>query len=229
MKILNLYAGLGGNRKSWTPHEITAVEIVPEIAEIYQELFPYDQVIIADVLQFVRVEDLGSYDFIWASPPCVTHSCATSFHVRHVPDLQSIHGLRIFFDYQIKNDYTKYTIENVQPFYKLPKEFQPTVIIGRHRFWSNFHIPKPLEPIADERIHHDMTLHKRTRSLYMRGSRKLLAEYHNFDLKILEGFTKTRKDKVLRNMTHWRIGEYILKCLENQKNLFSYLGAINER
>lgn len=32
MKILNLYCGIGGNRKSWgKDHDITAVEINPEI------------------------------------------------------------------------------------------------------------------------------------------------------------------------------------------------------
>ena len=38
MKILNLYCGIGGNRKFWTPkgenHEITAVENNPKIAKI---------------------------------------------------------------------------------------------------------------------------------------------------------------------------------------------------
>lgn len=32
MKILNLYAGIGGNRKLWgDEHEITAIEYKPEI------------------------------------------------------------------------------------------------------------------------------------------------------------------------------------------------------
>lgn len=36
MNILNLYAGIGGNRKLWgNNHNITAVEINPDIAEIY--------------------------------------------------------------------------------------------------------------------------------------------------------------------------------------------------
>lgn len=36
MKILNLYAGIGGNRKLWgDEHEITAIEINPKIAKIY--------------------------------------------------------------------------------------------------------------------------------------------------------------------------------------------------
>lgn len=35
MKILNLYAGIGGNRKKWgDDHEITAVELDEEIAAI---------------------------------------------------------------------------------------------------------------------------------------------------------------------------------------------------
>jgi hypothetical protein len=37
IKILNLYAGLGGNRKLWKNVEVTAVENNPEIAKIYQD------------------------------------------------------------------------------------------------------------------------------------------------------------------------------------------------
>jgi len=45
MKILNLYAGIGGNRKLWgNEHKITAVEINQEIAKIYQDFFPKDKV-----------------------------------------------------------------------------------------------------------------------------------------------------------------------------------------
>lgn len=215
MKILNLYAGLGGNRKSWTNHEIKAVEIVPEIAEIYRKLFPGDQVIIADVMQFVRKENLGSYDFIWASPPCKTHSCATTKKFRYVPDLTSIHGLRIFLDYQCE---TPYVIENVQPFYKLPKEYQPTFKIDRHLFWANFFVPVPEKSLINSRIS-DLP-HKRDRSLYMRGSIEELASFHNYDLSIIENLSN--RESLLRNMTHWKIGKYILDCFMKQKNLLFY-------
>ena len=41
MEILNLYAGIGGNRKLWgDDHEITAVEYKQEIADIYKDFFP---------------------------------------------------------------------------------------------------------------------------------------------------------------------------------------------
>ena len=36
MKILNLYAGLGGNRKLWTNVEVTAVEINLGITGMFQ-------------------------------------------------------------------------------------------------------------------------------------------------------------------------------------------------
>lgn len=53
MKILNLYAGIGGNRKLWGDiHHITAVELDPRIAEIYKDLYPGDTVVIGDVHQF---------------------------------------------------------------------------------------------------------------------------------------------------------------------------------
>ena len=73
MKILNLYAGIGGNRKLWTDVEVTAVELNPEIASIYQDFFPKDKVIVADAHAYL-LEHFEEYDFIWASPPCPSHS-----------------------------------------------------------------------------------------------------------------------------------------------------------
>ena len=48
IKVLNLYAGIGGNRKLWENVDVTAVEWKPEIAVIYQDFFPDDKVIITD-------------------------------------------------------------------------------------------------------------------------------------------------------------------------------------
>lgn len=66
MKILNLYAGIGGNRKLWGDnHDITAVELVPEVAKVYQSLFPKDKVIIGDAHEYLR-RHFREFDFIWA-------------------------------------------------------------------------------------------------------------------------------------------------------------------
>ena len=53
MKILNLYAWIGGNRKEWEWHQITAVEYDPVIAKVYQDLYPNDIVIIWDAHQYL--------------------------------------------------------------------------------------------------------------------------------------------------------------------------------
>ena len=40
MKILNLYAGIGGNRKLWgEDNEVTAIEYDEAIAKIYKEIY----------------------------------------------------------------------------------------------------------------------------------------------------------------------------------------------
>ena len=72
-KVLNLYAGIGGNRKLWLNVDVTALEFNPEIAKVYQDFYPNDKVIIADAHQYL-IEHYKEFDFIWTSPPCQTHS-----------------------------------------------------------------------------------------------------------------------------------------------------------
>ena len=73
IKVLNLYAGIGGNRKLWNNVEVTAIEIDSQIAKIYQDNFPEDKVIIEDAHNYL-LEHFSEYEFIWGSPPCQTHS-----------------------------------------------------------------------------------------------------------------------------------------------------------
>ena len=42
VRVLNLYAGIGGNRKHWENVEVTAIEYNEEIANIYKQLHPND-------------------------------------------------------------------------------------------------------------------------------------------------------------------------------------------
>ena len=74
MKILNLYAGVGGNRRLWgDKHEITAVEWNKSVADCYHDLYPNDTVIVADAHQYL-LEHYQEFDFIWSSPLCQSHS-----------------------------------------------------------------------------------------------------------------------------------------------------------
>ena len=78
MKVLNLYAGIGGNRKLWKGVEVTAVEMNPAIAGIYSEFFPKDKVVVGDAHAYL-LEHFKEFDFIWSSPPCPTHSNVNMF------------------------------------------------------------------------------------------------------------------------------------------------------
>jgi DNA (cytosine-5)-methyltransferase 1 len=90
MKILNLYSGLGGNRKLWKGVSVTAVRITnSEIAAVYKKHFPNDKLIIGDAHEYLR-NHFREYDFIWSSPPCQSHSKmmrATRHTINTYPDL----------------------------------------------------------------------------------------------------------------------------------------------
>lgn len=136
-KVLNLYAGLGGNRKLWKNCEVTAVENEPQIAKVYARLNPDDTMILGDAHQYL-LDNYDKFDFIWSSPPCQTHSKmakATRHKLRRYPDLKLYEEI-IFLKHFFKK---KWVVENVVPFY------EPLIqgkIMGRHTYWSNFELPE---------------------------------------------------------------------------------------
>lgn len=132
MKILNLYAGIGGNRQLWgDEHDITAVELDPDIAAIYKSFYPNDTVIVADAHQYL-LDHYKEFDFIWSSPPCPSHSrLRTMIKERVYPDMKLYEEI-IFLQ---KWYYGDWVVENVTPYYKPLVEPQATV--DRHLVWSN--------------------------------------------------------------------------------------------
>lgn len=144
MKILNLYCGIGGNRKLWGDnHEITAVECNEHIAKIYQDFYPNDIVIVSDAHQYLQ-ENYKNFDFIWTSPPCPTHSrmrfkaYCNGKGKALFPDMKLYEEI-LFLQQYTKNKEIKFVVENVKSWYS--PLIQPQYI-GRHSFWANFEIPK---------------------------------------------------------------------------------------
>jgi len=192
IKVLNLYAGIGGNRKLWPDDEIevTAVEYNKEIAAIYQDFFPNDKVIVADAHKYL-LDHYKEFDFIWSSPPCPTHSqfrqrCGVKAWGQKpkYPDMTLWQEI-IFLKYHFKG---LYVIENVIPYY--PDQFQPQEV-GRHYFWANFKIcdKKGFQPLA------------------IKSSEiKDLEQLHNFDLK---KYKIKNKRQILRNCVLPALGRYI--------------------
>ena len=179
MKILNLYAGVGGNRKLWDGHEVTAVEYRRDIADAYKDMHPNDEVVVGDAHQYLE-DNYKEFDFIWSSPPCQSHS-----RMRHylgvgakgfkplMPDM--VLYSEIVFLQTNALPHQKWVVENVNPYYE---PLIPAPLIQRHRYWSNFEITDKdfksdklrSAQIPDLQIHHgiDITKYK------IKGKRQVL-------------------------------------------------------
>jgi DNA (cytosine-5)-methyltransferase 1 len=194
MKILNLYACLGGNRYKWgDEHEITAVELDEELAKLYQERFPNDTVIVADAHKFL-LQNYNYYDFIWTSPPCPTHSRARYWAIGAngkspiYPDMKLYEEI-LLLDYHFKG---KYVVENVIPYYQPmlnPKKR------GRHLYWTNFNLPSDLGD-------------RRAKVCQGKDELNRLCEFHKFDFNRYEGVQN--KVKIARNLVDYEAGKTIL-------------------
>jgi DNA (cytosine-5)-methyltransferase 1 len=192
MKILNLYSGIGGNRKLWgDDHEITAVEYDDEIALMYSELYPSDTVIVGDAHQYL-LDHYKEFDFIWSSPPCPSHSRSRFWGMNRgykpiYPDIKLYEEV-LFLTHYFKG---KWVVENVVPFYK---PLIDAIKIGRHLYWSNMDIDIDIKLLPMSKI---------------QNSLKLLQECIGLDI---SGY-KYKGDKrvLLRNCVEPEIGLEILK------------------
>jgi len=190
IKILNLYCGIGGNRKLWSGDiEVTAVELDPKIAKIYQDFFPNDKVIVADAHQYL-LDHFKEYDFIWSSPPCPSHSkirneagvgCGQNEPI--YPDMKLYEEIVLMRQMsKMKIFKGKYAIENVVSYYEpliKPQE------VARHYLWTNFYI----NPYKTKARGHMLT---------------------NKDLMKIKGF-EINDTKLLRNCTEPELGLHIFQ------------------
>jgi len=133
MKVLNLYAGIGGNRKYWSGCDVTAIEYTQKIADVYKDQYPHDTVIVGDAHQYL-LDNFQEFDFIWSSPPCQSHSRmirSGKNRKPRYPDMKLYEEI-LFLKHNFKG---LWIVENVKPFYEL---LIPALSVGRHLFWSNF-------------------------------------------------------------------------------------------
>ncbi len=199
IKVLNLYAGIGGNRKLWKDVEVTAIENNKEISRIYHDFFLGDKVIVADAHQYL-LEHYNEFDFIWSSPPCPTHS-KINFLLKEkgkkvtYPDLrlyEEIIFLKVWFDGQ-------WVVENVKGYYNpLIKPFES----GRHYFWSNFNITN-MDITKKVRNDKGMTL-----SVKMKERDFFIKNFHNY---------KGDKRTLLNNVIEPKLGLHIFNCAFKEK------------
>jgi DNA (cytosine-5)-methyltransferase 1 len=204
-KVLNLYACLGGNRYKWDEvaeeagidMEVTAVELDPELARLYQERFPNDTVVVADAHQYL-LDHYKEFDFIWTSPPCPSHSrvrisqkSRETFKAVY-PDMKLYEEV-IFLDNYFEG---QYVVENVIPFYE---PLIPAKKRGRHLYWTNFNLPS--------------SINERKEGNGIIGGAKdevnVWCEFHDYDFRKYKG--EQRTDKIARNLVDYEAGRTIFE------------------
>lgn len=190
IKVLNLYAGIGGNRKYWKNVEVTAIENNTNVAAIYKYFYPEDNIIVTDAHKYL-LENYDKYDFIWSSPPCPTHSKMGKLNKKRVvqyPDMRLYQEILLLQHY-FKG---KYVVENVIPFYEAlikPQE------LHRHSFWANFKIEHKEFPRLKV-----CTINDRER----------LQKAYGFNLDQFKGIDKRL---CLRNCVEPKLGKHIFECI----------------
>ncbi len=197
IEALNLYACLGGNRYKWdevakeagVKLEVTAVELDPELARLYQIRFPNDTVLIADAHAFL-LNHYKEFDFIWSSPPCPTHSkmniSQKNKKVLSYPDMKLYEEI-IFLKHYFKG---KYVVENVIPYYTHLISAKER---GRHLYWTNFLLPN----------------FKGRDAVIRRWQIPQLEKHHNISVSDYKGTQNKRK--ILRNLVDYEAGKTIFQ------------------
>jgi DNA (cytosine-5)-methyltransferase 1 len=198
-KVLNLYAGIGGNRKEWEDVDVTAVEWDSDKAEVYKDHFPEDTVIETDAHKYL-LEHMDEYEFIWASPPCPTHSNAKyGGKLSRINDLE-YPDMKLYQEIILLQKFHKgdYVVENVESYYDPLIDYQS---VARHYWWSNFHIP---DFDSNSNGHYE--------------SIEALQEIKGFDLSDYD-LPKEKKRKMLRNCVLPELGKHIFESRRKQTTL----------
>lgn len=203
IKILNLYACLGGNRYKWDEVaniEVTAVELDPELTRLYQERFPNDTVIVADAHQYL-LDHFKEFDFIWSSPPCPTHSRLNTGNYKKPTWIPRYPDMKLYEEVLFLKHFFKgqYCVENVIPFYT---PLIPGQKRERHLYWASFNIPNGISRDRNIKLGQDE-----------KNEVKKLCEFHDYDFYQYKG--KQRRDKIARNLVDYEAGKVIFETAVN--------------
>jgi len=201
IKILNLYACLGGNRYKWdevADIEVTAVELDEELAKLYQERFPKDKVIVSDAHQYL-LDHYNEFDFIWSSPPCPTHSRMrkTNTGEGERKSKATYADMKLYQEILLLKHFFKgkYCVENVIPYYN---PLIPAKKRGRHLYWTNFNLPTDLGERKAKGFINETS-----------GFINKMSDFHDYDFRKYKG--KQRIGKIARNLVDYESGKTILQ------------------
>lgn len=208
MNVLNLYAGLGGNRKNWGGGvSVTAIELDEKIAAVYKRLYPQDVVIVADAHQYL-LDHYSEFGFVWDSPPCQGNSkMIRSGRNRkpRYPDLKLYE--EVLF---LRHNYSGlWVVENVVPYYEPLIKAKK---LGRHLFWSNFTISDFEPPKFSDMMNRQNLVAKKQLQDW-------LGIHYEENIYYGNNHCPTQ---ILRNCVHPDLGLHVFNCgINPKKDLFS--------
>lgn len=178
--------------------EVTALELNPEIAAVYQRRFPEDKVIVGDAHQYL-LEHHNEFDFIWSSPPCQTHSqirynIGFRANRKYAKVKPQYPDLKLYEEILLLKYYYQglWVVENTIPYYPpLIEGFQT----GGHIWWSNF----PITPIEHGNRNH------------RGGTVETLQTRKGIDL---SEYPLKNKRQILRNCVEPEVGSHVWNCMQ---------------
>ena len=199
-EVANYYCGVGGNRAEWGDEvHVTAIEYDPEIAAVYQDLYPNDTVIVCDAHHHM-LENYMKFDFIWSSPPCQTHSqirynIGFKANRKYSKVAAKYPDMKLYEEILMLKYYcqTKWVVENTIPFYPPLVEGLKT---GGHIWWSNFEIT-PIE--------HGTRGHRG-------GTVETLQDRKAINL---DKYSIGNKRQILRNCVEPEVGKHVFLCAQH--------------
>lgn len=202
IKYANYHAGLLGNVNILDEDQvdITNIELDERILNVSKRRKPNQKYVLGDAGDHL-IKNYKEFDFIWASPPCQSHSRmmkATRHNVAKLPDM-ALYQFIIFLDKWFKG---LWVVENVVPYYT--PLIKPTARIGRHLFWSNFDITQPDFEIKSP---------KGFSQLATVEAKKIMMDWLgiHYDENIYYGNNHCPV-QILRNCVHPKLGKHIFDC-----------------
>lgn len=143
IRVLNAYAGIGGNRHLWPADwRVTAVEFDERVAAEYSRRYPLDEVLVEDAHAHV-MERAAHYHAVWSSPPCPSHSrlakvVASRKGTGLAPDPRLWDEIA-----HLRSSGIPHVVENVHTYYVPP--IAPDLVTDRHYYWAT-DVPLLLTP-----------------------------------------------------------------------------------